>query len=158
MEYILNFYIYFFFLFGIPLIVLFQKKTVKKTKSIVWLFLGGGVFNLIYFIVTAMLLISIIGIPLGLQVNKIRKFAVFPYAMEVNDNSKELSRLDIFLNIIWWITGGPVVALTHLLFALLFTITIIGFPFAKKHKDIALLSLMPFGKEVVWIYEKNEIQ
>ena len=53
------------------------------------------------------------------------------------------------MNIIWILIGGVWIALTHLVFAVIFAITIIGIPFAKQHLKLASLALVPFGKEVV---------
>jgi uncharacterized membrane protein YccF (DUF307 family) len=43
----------------------------------------------------------------------------------------------------WWI------ALSHLIFALILAITIIGLPFAIQHVKLATLAVLPFGKEIV---------
>jgi uncharacterized membrane protein YccF (DUF307 family) len=53
------------------------------------------------------------------------------------------------MNLIWILIGGIWIALTHLIFAVICAITIIGIPFAKQHMKLASLSLTPFGRKVV---------
>ena len=52
------------------------------------------------------------------------------------------------MNILWILCGGIWIALTHLLFACLTAITIIGIPFARQHLKLANLALTPFGKSL----------
>ena len=46
----------------------------------------------------------------------------------------------------WLVFAGIWIAATHLFFAVLLAITIIGLPFAKQHIKLVGLALMPFGK------------
>jgi uncharacterized membrane protein YccF (DUF307 family) len=52
------------------------------------------------------------------------------------------------MNIIWLVFGGLPTCLAHLLFGLLFCISIIGIPFGMQHFKMAKLALMPFGREI----------
>lgn len=51
-------------------------------------------------------------------------------------------------NIIWLLFGGIWISLSHVIFGILFGITIIGIPFAKQHFKLAGLALTPFGREI----------
>ena len=51
-------------------------------------------------------------------------------------------------NVIWFLLAGWWLALSHLVIALLFAITIIGIPFAVQHLKLVPLSLLPFGREL----------
>ena len=53
------------------------------------------------------------------------------------------------MNIIWILAAGIEIAITHLVLALLFGITIIGIPFAAQHLKLAVLALIPFGNDIV---------
>ena len=57
--------------------------------------------------------------------------------------------LNLFMNVLWFFVGGIWIWITHLLFGILFCITIIGIPFGKMHFRLAKLALSPFGKEIV---------
>ena len=52
-------------------------------------------------------------------------------------------------NILWFILGGFVVALSWFLLGLLLCVTIIGIPFGLQAFKVAKLCLAPFGKKVV---------
>jgi uncharacterized membrane protein YccF (DUF307 family) len=52
------------------------------------------------------------------------------------------------MNIVWIFVGGIWIALTHLAFAAVCAITIVGIPFALQHIKLVSLSFAPFGKEV----------
>lgn len=47
------------------------------------------------------------------------------------------------------ILGGIWISLSHLVFGVLLSITIIGLPFGIQHFKLADLALTPFGKEIV---------
>ena len=53
------------------------------------------------------------------------------------------------MNIIWILVAGIEIAITHLVLALLFAITIVGIPFAIQHLKMAYLGLVPFGMDIV---------
>jgi uncharacterized membrane protein YccF (DUF307 family) len=53
------------------------------------------------------------------------------------------------MNVLWIFLGGFVIFLSHLLWGLLFYITIIGIPFGNQHFKLAHIALVPFGKEIV---------
>lgn len=52
------------------------------------------------------------------------------------------------MNIIWLLTGGIWISLSHILFGVLLGITILGIPFAMQHFKLAALALTPFGREI----------
>lgn len=60
-------------------------------------------------------------------------------------------------NIIWFLTGGWLLALLWTICGLLFCITIIGIPFGLQCFKAAKLSLFPFGKKVVLDFSKHPI-
>jgi len=117
--------------------------------NILWLLFGGFLVALEYLIASILLLITIIGIPFGIQTLKLAGLALWPFGSEVRTRPGDRGCLSTVMNILWLLTGGICIALTHLLFALLLAITIIGIPFAAQHLKLAGLALTPFGREVV---------
>jgi len=118
--------------------------------NILWIFLGGGIFLFFEYLIGGLVLcITIIGIPFGLQCIKLSYLALVPFGKEVRELEKSSGCLSIAMNVLWILAGGIAIALTHLIFAILCAITIIGLPFAKQHIKLAALSLVPFGKEIV---------
>ena len=92
--------------------------------------------------------ITIIGIPVGVQLFKMAGLSLFPFGREVRDRNGEMGCWSMFLNILWIVCGGIEMAMTHAVVGLLFCITIVGIPFGKQHFKLAVLALMPFGKEI----------
>ena len=58
-------------------------------------------------------------------------------------------------NIIWFVFGGWYLAITWLIGAVLFAITIIGLPITRACIEMAKMSAFPFGKDVVHIREMD---
>jgi len=117
--------------------------------NILWVVLGGGIVLFLEYLFAGLLLcITIIGIPFGIQCIKISFLALLPFGKEIRHSEKSTGCLPVIMNLIWIVIGGIWIALTHLVFALICAITIIGIPFAKQHMKLVELSLVPFGKEV----------
>lgn len=122
---------------------------MKLLGNLIWLVFGGLVIALEYFISSLILMITIIGIPFGLQTLKLGILALWPFGKTVNTTQESSGCLYLLVNIIWILTGGIWIALSHLIMGALFFITIIGIPFAKQHFKLAELALAPFGKTIV---------
>lgn len=95
-----------------------------------------------------LLCLTIVGIPFGLQVIELGSFAIWPFGkqlVEVPTNSAG-GILRAVLNVMWALTFGTAIALTHLTAAAATAITIIGIPFALQHRKMLPLALLPFGQ------------
>jgi uncharacterized membrane protein YccF (DUF307 family) len=57
--------------------------------------------------------------------------------------------ISLVMNVIWVVVAGIWIALTHLGFALVCAVTIIGIPFAIQHLKLAVLGLWPFGRKIM---------
>ena len=117
--------------------------------NILWIVFGGFMIAVEYLVSSILMMITIIGIPFGLQTIKLTRVALFPFGTKVIDSNSGNGCLNLIMNIIWWIVGGIPIALTHLGWGLLLCITIIGIPFGIQHFKLARLALFPFGKTVV---------
>ena len=117
--------------------------------NILWLLLGGIFTAVEYLIASFLMMITIIGIPFGLQTLKMALLALYPFGKEVRSCPDSGGCLSILLNILWIFLGGIWISLSHLVFGVLLSITIIGLPFGIQHFKLAGLALTPFGKEIV---------
>ena len=93
--------------------------------------------------------LTIVGIPFGFQCFKLAAFVLWPFGRRAIGTAASDGCLTLLLNIIWLLTGGIWIAITHIVFGLLLFITIIGIPFARQHFKLVEISLMPFGKTIV---------
>jgi uncharacterized membrane protein YccF (DUF307 family) len=117
--------------------------------NVLWIILGGGIVLFLEYLASGVALcLTIIGIPFGIQSIKLSFLALLPFGKKIRNVGKSTGTLATIMNIIWILIGGIWIALTHLLFAVVCAITIIGLPFAKQHIKLASLALTPFGKEV----------
>lgn len=117
--------------------------------NIIWLVFGGIIISIEYLISSILLMVTIIGIPFGLQTLKLAMLALWPFGAEIRLKPGNPGCLSTLMNVIWICIGGIWIAITHLIFGFLFAITIIGIPFALQHFKLAGLALTPFGKEIV---------
>jgi len=118
--------------------------------NLIWLICGGFLSALGYFVMGFVFCLSIIGIPFGLQCFKIGFLTLLPFGKKVVTAPSSGGCLSLLFNIIWILTGGIYTACVHLVFAVLLFITIIGIPFGRQHLKLVELTLMPFGKRVVY--------
>lgn len=117
--------------------------------NILWLLLGGIFTAVEYLIASFLMMITIIGIPFGFQTLKMALLALYPFGKEVRSCPDSGGCLSILMNILWIFLGGIWISLSHLVFGVLLSITIIGLPFGIQHFKLAGLALTPFGKEIV---------
>jgi uncharacterized membrane protein YccF (DUF307 family) len=100
--------------------------------------------------------ITIIGIPWARAAFNIASYAFLPFGRIAVSREEYLGREDVGTgplgvigNVIWFLLAGWWLALSHLVIALLFAITIIGIPFAWANLKLAGISLWPIGMMIV---------
>jgi uncharacterized membrane protein YccF (DUF307 family) len=117
--------------------------------NVLWILFGGGIVLFIEYLLGGFILcLTIVGIPFGVQCIKLALLALLPFGKEVTHTKSASGCLSTMLNVIWIIVAGLPLALTHLVFGVLWAVTIIGLPFAKQHLKLASLALTPFGHAV----------
>lgn len=102
-----------------------------------------------YFVVGIALCLTIVGIPFGFQAIRLGVLALYPFASRsilVEEPNGLLSKL---MNIVWILIGGIWIALVHLIWGALLSVTIIGIPFAREHFKLMSLAISPFGRIIV---------
>ena len=116
--------------------------------NLLWIIFGGGfVIAFWYFVTGIVLCLTVVGIPFGYQLFKLAGLSLLPFGRTIRSIPTSSGCVSLVFNIIWILIGGIWIALSHLVFALLCAITIIGIPFAVQHLKLMELSLTPFGKE-----------
>ena len=121
---------------------------MKVIGNILWLIFGGLECALGYFSGSIALILTIIGIPLGIQTFKLGLLCLWPFGSQVSESADSSGCLNVIMNIIWFIFGGLYTCLAHLFFGILLCITIIGIPFGQQHFKMAKLALFPFGRKI----------
>ena len=117
--------------------------------NIIWLIFGGLIVAFEYLVSSILLILTIIGIPFGLQTLKLAGLALWPFEKDTLVTEQSSGCLSTLMNVIWILCGGIWICLTHIVFGIILGITIIGIPFAKQHFKLATLALTPFGREII---------
>ena len=118
--------------------------------NIIWLIFGGLATAIGYVVASIALMVTIIGIPFGLQTLKLASLEIWPFGAEIRTRENQPGCLSTLMNLIWLFVGGFWIFITHIFFGVLLGITIIGIPFAKQHFKLAGLALTPVGREVLY--------
>ncbi|MDE7412802.1 MAG: YccF domain-containing protein [Muribaculaceae bacterium] len=116
--------------------------------NLIWVIFGGAMIAIEYAISSVLMMITIVGIPFGIQTMKLAMVALWPFGTDIYSDEWPSGCFAGIMNVIWWFVGGFVIALTHLGWGLLFCITIVGIPFGMQHFKLMKLALFPFGKTV----------
>ena len=114
-----------------------------------WIIFGGFIIFLLYLFGSMVLFLTIVGIPFGVQTLKLAVLALLPFGKDIRQGERAGGCLYIVMNVIWILVAGIEIAITHVVLAILFAITIVGIPFAKQHLKLAVLAIMPFGNDIV---------
>lgn len=121
---------------------------MKLIGNIIWVLFGGVLMALEYLLLGLLWCVTIIGIPVGLQLFKCASLALWPFGREVRPKEHASGCLSVGLNIVWVVLGGLLMAIEHALLGLVFCITIVGIPFGLQHFKLAGIALTPFGHEI----------
>lgn len=122
---------------------------MKIFGNLIWLIFGGLIIALEYIIGSLILMITIIGIPFGIQTLKMASLALWPFGRDTRVNARASGCLYIFMNVVWLLSGGLWIALSHAFFGVLLCISIIGIPFGMQHFKLTAIALSPFGRDIV---------
>ena len=118
--------------------------------NIIWLIFGGLLAALGYFLGGFVLCITVIGVPWGLQCFKLAGLVLWPFGKKVVSDTDNMGCLNIFFNLIWILCGGLYTAIVHIVMGAILCLTIIGIPWGKQHFKLVEISLMPFGKRIIY--------
>jgi uncharacterized membrane protein YccF (DUF307 family) len=117
--------------------------------NLIWLLFGGLIIAILYLIGSIILMITIVGIPFGIQTLKMASLSLWPFGRDTRVQDRASGCLYIIMNIIWLLCGGLWIALTHAIFGLLLCISVIGIPFGLQHFKLTSVALNPFGRDIV---------
>lgn len=127
----------------------FFNTIINFLLNLLWFVLGGFIIVIEYFLSSLFLLITIIGIPFGIQTLKLSYFACAPFGKTIVDNGWAKGILPSIMNVIWIIFGGLELALCHLILGIVLCFTIIGIPFGLQHFKLMYVALVPFGSKII---------
>lgn len=124
---------------------------MKILGNIIWLIFGGLIIAVEYFIGSLILMLTIVGIPFGLQTLKMGSLSIWPFGRTSRVTNQASGCLYIFMNLLWLLCGGIWIAITHAFFGVILYITIIGIPFGNQHFKLTEVAINPFGRRIMHI-------
>ncbi len=116
--------------------------------NIIWMIFGGFLSGMGYILGGLLVCLTIVGIPVGVQVIKLGWATMVPFGKEIVPTEKAADLWYLILNLLWAVLFGWEIALSHLIHGVILYITIIGIPFGKQHFKLIPLALAPFGREL----------
>ncbi|MGJ3240294.1 MAG: YccF domain-containing protein [Anaerolineae bacterium] len=116
--------------------------------NIIWFIFGGLLTGLGYILGGLILCVTIIGIPWGIKAIQFGFTVMTPFGKRTQHKGGGEGCLPMAMNIIWLLLFGWEIALAHLIFGVIFAVTIIGIPFAKQHFKLVPIALLPFTYEL----------
>ena len=124
--------------------------------NLLWLVFGGLWMGIAWGIAAVVMAITIIGIPWARAAFNIAVYTMLPFGFKAVSRADHFAQgdlgtgpLGVIGNIIWLVLVGWLLALGHLVFAVLLAVTIVGIPFAWAHLKLAGIALWPIGKAIV---------
>lgn len=122
---------------------------MRVVLNIIWLVLSGIWMAIAYVIAGALLCLTIIGIPFGVQAFKLAVYALWPFGRALVPAATRMKAVSAIANVLWFVLAGWWLALGHLFTGILLCLTIIGIPLGIATFKMASAALVPFGKEIV---------
>ena len=113
--------------------------------NIVFFVFGGFLIFFGYVLGGILLCLTIVGIPVCIMCFRLAGGVNAPFGREVRQTEPPGGAIALIMNIIWIILPGLELAIMHLLLALFFLLTIVGYPLAVQHMKLVPMALMPFG-------------
>ena len=117
--------------------------------NLLWLVFSGFWLAVGYALSGAVLCLTIIGIPFGVQAFKLAGFTLWPFGRSVVDAPEGSGILTLIFNVVWVLLFGWGLFVGHIVTGALLCLTIIGIPFGIQAFKLSALSLWPFGKVVI---------
>ncbi len=124
--------------------------------NIIWLVFAGLWATILWCLAGIIMCVLIITIPFGLQAFKIASFTIWPFGRTLVKRP-DAGAPSLIGNIIWIPLAGIWLAIAHLITTVTLAITIIGIPLALANLKLVMVSLAPFGREVVPISETRAL-
>jgi uncharacterized membrane protein YccF (DUF307 family) len=122
---------------------------MKTLLNVLWLVLAGVWLAISYVIAGAIMFVTIIGIPFGLQAFKLAGYALWPFGRGLAQRPDRHKIASGIGNVLWFVLAGWWLALEHLLAGVLLCLTVVGIPLGVGSFKMATAAVRPMGRIVV---------
>lgn len=121
---------------------------MRVILNLIWLLVAGIELALAYVVAGLVLMITIVGIPFGVQAFKLAGFALWPFGRAVV-RTRSPGLLAGIGNLLWIVLAGWWLALAHIVTGIALCLTVIGIPMGIANFKMVSMAFAPFGREVV---------
>ncbi len=129
---------------------------MRLILNVIWLIFGGLWMAAGYLLAALVSFLLIVTIPFGFASLRIASYALWPFGRTIID--KPTAGTGALLgNVLWVLLFGLWLAIGHLVSAVAMAATIIGIPLAVANLKLIPVSLMPLGKQVVWVDSRGSL-
>jgi uncharacterized membrane protein YccF (DUF307 family) len=122
---------------------------MRTLGNVLWFVFAGVWLALGYAVCGLLLCVTIIGIPFGVQAFKLASFSLWPFGRTAVPAAGSGDIVEILANLMWLVLFGWELFLAHLGAGLLLCLTIVGIPFGVQAFKLSVVSLWPFGRNIV---------
>lgn len=112
--------------------------------NVIWIIFGGLLAAIAYVLGGIILCLTIVGIPFGLRVFALAGATLSPFGRRVVRRPQGDGCIATVFNVFWLLALGWEIALIHVVFGAILTVTIVGAPFGMQHFKLAQVALLPF--------------
>lgn len=125
------------------------KTMIRTLLNLIWLIFAGVELAIGYIVGGVVMMVTVIGIPFGVQAFKLAGYTLWPFGRAVVPDPDRSGVGSALGNILWLLLVGWWLAAAHFVFGLLLCLTIVGIPMGIASFKMAGLALMPFGRKIV---------
>jgi uncharacterized membrane protein YccF (DUF307 family) len=122
---------------------------LRVILNLIWLIFAGIELAIAYAVAGAIMMITIIGIPFGVQAFKLAGFALWPFGRVVVPNPSASPLGSAIGNLLWVVLAGWWLALAHIIAGIALCVTLIGIPMGIASFKMVGMALWPFGRSIV---------
>ena len=122
---------------------------MRTIGNVLWLVLAGFWLAVGYAFAGVVLVVTIIGIPFGLQSFKLAGYSLWPFGRVVVTDPDASAALGCVGNVLWLVLAGWWLAIGHVVTGVLLCLTIIGIPLGLANFKLVPLAFLPLGREIV---------
>lgn len=126
-----------------------QVPPLRTVSRFLWIFLSGWSLFLLYAGAAVALIPTVVGLIFFPKMLQIAFFALDPVDKDLVYGAGRTTISEKILNGVWLVLFGWEIFLFHLLLAVIQALTIYGIGNAVRHYQIAVATLLPYGKEVL---------
>lgn len=122
---------------------------MRTIANIIWLVFSGLWLAIGYALGGALLCLTIVGIPFGIQAFKLAALSLWPFGREVRPREGGTGVVTTLFNVVWLVLFGWEIFVAALVTGMILCLTIVGIPFGIQSFKLGMLALWPFGRDIV---------